>query len=228
MYIALIVIFALCCAVCAAWFLYLYETNEQVKAVAVKGLTTVFVILISVVSMFKTGNVRFAKLVMFGLFFGFLGDELLHLRFVFTEKARTVFLIGAYCFFGGHIFYLAALYGIAPKAWIAAIPFVLAVLAVELRNTKKYELDMGVLFIPLSVYAVMCAFMGGSAVGSLICNASVGTALFAVGGVSFVVSDSILSIQCFGKDPNNRKNRWLHFFYWLAQILIAISPIFIK
>ena len=228
MYIALIAILALCCAVCAVWFLRLYERNDQAKAVAVKGLTTVCVILISVVSLFKAENTAFARLVMFGLFCGFLGDELLHLRFVFTEKARTVFLIGAYCFFAGHICYLRALYGIAPKAWIAAVPIVLLVLFLELRNTKKYRLDMGNLFVPLSIYAVMCAFMGGSAVGSLICNASSGTLIFAIAGVSFVVSDSILSIQCFGTHPDNRKNRWLHFFYWLAQLLIAISPIFIK
>lgn len=227
MYIAFIIILALGCAFCATQFLRLYEKDEQVKAVLVKGLTTICVILISVVSLCRAENTHFAKLIMFGLFFGFIGDELLHLRFVFTEKANTVFLIGAYSFLVGHIFYLLALYSIAPKAWIAAIPIVVVGLAVELRNSKKFELDMGKLFIPLSIYAVVCLVMGGSAVGSLTCSASLGTLLFAVGGICFVVSDSILSVQCFGKNPDNRKNRWLHAFYWFAQLLIALSPMMI-
>lgn len=228
MYIALIILLAAACVYCAVRFLRLYETGEQVKAVLVKGLTTICVILVCAVSVFHSGNRSFAMLVMAGLTFGFLGDELLHLRFVFTKEGNTVFLIGAYSFLVGHIFYLKALYSVAPKAWIAAIPLVIIGLVVELRNSKKYDLDMGKLFIPLTVYAVVCCFMGASAVGALISHACFGTVLFAIAGVCFVVSDSILSVQCFGNMPDNKKNRWLHAFYWLAQLLIALSPLFIK
>ena len=227
MYIALIVLFAAACVFCCVKFLSLYEADEQVKAVIVKGLTTICVILISVVSVVKSGNRAFAVSIMIGLFFGFLGDELLHLRFVFPERGKLVFLIGAYCFLAGHIFYLKALYSVAPKAWIAAIPIVAVGLIIELRNSKKYELDMGKLFIPLSVYAVVCLLMGGTAVGSFFFGKCTGTLLFAIAGICFVVSDSILSVQCFGKNPDNRKNRWLHVFYWTAQLLISISPLFI-
>ena len=69
--------------------------------------------------------------------------------------------------------------------------------------------------------------MGCTAVGSAIFNFSLGTLLFAIAGVSFIISDSILGVQCFSGNPSNGKNRALHVFYWLAQLLIALSPMFL-
>ena len=69
--------------------------------------------------------------------------------------------------------------------------------------------------------------MGVSAVGTAIFNFSIGTLLFGIAGVSFIISDSILSVQCFSGNPTNGKNRAVHITYWLAQYLIALSALFI-
>ena len=45
--------------------------------------------------------------------------------------------------------------------------------------------------------------------------------------MSFIISDSILSVQCFSGNPTNGKNRAVHITYWLAQYLIALSALFI-
>ena len=228
MLIALIVVLALSCLFCGVRFIKAMEADDQEKATVLKGLTTICCILIALIAYFMTSLPKFALLVILGLIFGFLGDELLALRFVYTKKFDAFFLSGALAFLIGHIFYLIALYGLAPKAWMISVPLTLAALAAEFINSKKHSLDMGKLFLPLGFYASFVCFMGCSAVGVCVFHFNFGILLFAVAGLCFIASDSILSVQCFSDRPTNTKNRVLHIFYWAAQLLIALSPIFIK
>ena len=228
MLIALIVVLALSCLFCGVRFIKAMEADDQEKATVLKGLTTICCILIALIAYFMTSLPKFALLVILGLIFGFLGDELLALRFVYTKKFNAFFLSGALAFLIGHIFYLIALYGLAPKAWMISVPLTLAALAAEFINSKKHSLDMGKLFLPLGFYAAVVCFMGCSAVGVCVFHFNLGTLMFAVAGLCFIASDSILSVQCFSDRPTNTKNRVLHIFYWAAQLLIALSPIFIK
>lgn len=137
MYIAFIVILVLAGLFFGLKFTQVTENNDPVIAVLFKGLTTVCCIVISAVAVFHTTDRHFAVLLMFGLFFGFLGDELLALRFVFTEKFSLCFLSGAMSFLVGHVFYVVALYSIAPKAWIAAIPLLIIAMLLEYQNSKS-------------------------------------------------------------------------------------------
>lgn len=228
MLIALIVVLALSCLFCGVRFIKAMEADDQEKASVLKGITTICCILIALIAYFMTSLPKFALLVILGLIFGFLGDELLALRFVYTKKFNAFFLSGALAFLIGHIFYLIALYGLAPRAWMLSVPLTLAALAAEFINSKKHSLDMGKLFLPLGFYAAVVCFMGCSAVGVCALRFNFGTLLFAVAGLCFIASDSILSVQCFSDRPTNTKNRVLHIFYWAAQLLIALSPIFIK
>lgn len=228
MLIALIVVLALSCLFCGVRFIKAMEADDQEKATVLKGLTTICCILIALIAYFMTSLPKFALLVILGLIFGFIGDELLALRFVYTKKFSAFFLSGALAFLIGHIFYLIALYGLAPRAWMLGVPLTLAALAAEFINSKKHSLDMGKLFLPLGFYAAVVCFMGCSAVGVCAFRFNFGTLLFAVAGLCFIASDSILSVQCFSDRPTNTKNRVLHIFYWAAQLLIALSPIFIK
>lgn len=228
MLIALIVVLALSCLFCGVRFIKAMEADDQEKATVLKGLTTICCILIALIAYFMTSLPKFALLVILGLVFGFLGDELLALRFVYTKKFNVFFLSGALAFLIGHIFYLIALYGLAPGAWKIAIPLTLVALAAELINSRKHSLDMGKMFLPLGFYASFVCFMGCSAVGVCVFHFSFGTLLFAAAGLCFILSDSILSVQCFSGHPSNAKNRVLHIFYWAAQLLIALSPLFIR
>lgn len=53
------------------------------------------------------------------------------------------------------------------------------------------------------------------------------TLLFAVGGVMFPISDSILSAYSFGPDNHFGLNIGVHATYYLAQICIAWSLAFV-
>lgn len=226
MHIVIIIILALACLLSGIRFIKAMEADDQEKATVFKGLTTVCCIVIAIVAYHMTDAPRFGILVIVGLVFGFVGDELLALRFVYPERFNTCFLTGAGGFLIGHIFYLTALYSTAPKAWIIAAPLTAAALVIELINSKKHRLDMGKMFLPLGFYAAVVCFMGCSAIGVCCLRFSVGTLLFAIAGVCFIASDSILSVQCFSDHPSNFKNRLLHVFYWLAQLLIALTPLF--
>lgn len=227
----LIAIFIVLCALAAlasgVMFIMAMENDEQLKATFLKGMTTVCCIIIAAFSMFYAENRTFALLIVIGLCFGCAGDVLLALRFVHTDKFNTYFLSGAGSFLVGHIFYLIALYSIALQSWKLALPLTAVGLAVELFNTKRHHVELGKLFLPLGVYAAFVCFMGCSAVSCCIMHFSIGTLLFAIAGVCFIISDSILSVQCFGDSQNNHNNRVLHIFYWIAQLLIAVSPLFI-
>ena len=152
MYIAFIVILVLAGLFFGLKFTQVTENNDPVMAVLFKGLTTVCCIVIAAIAVFHTTDRHFAVLLMFGLFFGFLGDELLALRFVFTEKFSLCFLSGAMSFLVGHVFYVIALYSIAPKAWIAAIPLLIIAMLLEYQNSKKHDLKLGKLYFPLAGY----------------------------------------------------------------------------
>ncbi len=227
MYIALIILMVLAGLFSGFKYTQVTENGDHVKAILFKGLTTICCIVIAAIAVFHTGDRHFAVLVMFGLFFGFLGDELLALRFVFTEKFTLCFLSGAISFLIGHVFYVIALYGVSPKAWYIAAPLLVIAMLLGYQNSKKNDLKMGKLYFPLAGYYAFVCFMGVSAVGAAVLNFSIGTLLFGIAGVSFIISDSILSVQCFSGNPTNGKNRAVHITYWLAQFLIALTPLFI-
>ncbi len=223
----LIILFALLCAASGCLFIKAMEEEGYLRATLFKGLATFFCILIAAISLFNTNNHHFAVLIILGLLFGFVGDEILALRFVYPEQLELCFLTGSASFFAGHVFYLVALFSVAPKAWIAALIINVAVLALEYINSKRHSLKLGRLYVPLGIYCALVGFMGSSALSTVFWHFNIGTLFFAIAGVCFIVSDSILSVQSFSDHPSNGKNRTLHLLYWTAQLLIALSPLFI-
>lgn len=227
MYIAFIVVLFAACVVFAALYMKASKDNDYDKAIIVKGLATICCIIISGIAVFHTNSRAFAVLVVFGVFFGFLGDEFLALRYIFRDKFNEWFLAGSAAFLVGHVFYLIALYGIAPKAWMLAVPLTVVLLIADYFATKKLGMKLNKLAVPLGIYAAIVCFMACTSLSVCIFSFSFGTLLFAIGGLCFGASDCILSIQCFSGNPTYKKSLILHVLYWSAQLLIAISPLFI-
>ena len=67
---------------------------------------------------------------------------------------------------------------------------------------------------------------GTIACGLAVKQPGIATVLFALGGVLFVISDTILSCHCFGTAKDPVYNRWVHYTYYAAQLLIAWSLAF--
>lgn len=75
----------------------------------------------------------------------------------------------------------------------------------------------------LKLYIGIVILVTAVGVGCLLVRGTLGTALFALGGALFTVSDNILFAFKFGNRPRYRQNVALHVAYYLAQFVIAWS-----
>ncbi len=183
----------------------------------------------------------YTKLVLWGLFFGWLGDMFLHL---ITDKI-WVFGLGLFAFLGGHIFYIFAFQKAIAKTYpdrgflewyeILAVAVLIGLILLYATIKKKQgKLAAGKIYmvIPVVLYAVTISTMLAKAFRLCVGEWLYGmnehiAALFvtvALGAVLFVLSDGSLGMILFA---GQKKNRPLKIFniatYFAAQILLASS-----
>ncbi len=183
----------------------------------------------------------YTKLVLWGLFFGWLGDMFLHL---ITDKI-WVFGLGLFAFLGGHIFYIFAFQKAIAKTYpdkgflewyevLVVAVLIGLILAYATVKIKQGKLASGKFYMTFAVmlYAVTICTMLAKAFRLCIGEWLYGTnehivALFvtvALGAVLFVLSDGSLGMILFA---GHKKNRPLKIFniatYFAAQILLASS-----
>jgi len=169
-----------------------------------------------------------ALLILCGLICGLLGDVFLALRPIRPkEEDRRIIISGIVAFAIGHIFYYVVLLVLGEFSWLAVIVSVLAAIIIGLGSyLLKY--NMGITKIPAIIYSALIFLMVGQALSLAINeNFNLFTTLILIGAILFAVSDLILSqIYYAGKDkpafiiPNL-------FTYYSAQLLIAVSMLFI-
>ena len=212
------------CLCLAAVFLWQESKKNYVPAVILKGLASACFVLLGFL---LKGGSRTASLIVTGLLLGCVADVLLNLRYVFEKKGQLVFLVGILVFLSGHVLYLAAILPGA-KHWL---PCVLAgvILTALLMwwifqriTAKKAFKIFGVVYIG----AIM--LLNAVAIGNLIAAPSAFTALFAAGSVLFLVSDIVLILNTFGKQTKQNLRVANISLYYLGQLLIALSLLFLK
>lgn len=164
----------------------------------------------------------YAVAVLAGLFYGFCGDAFLAAPTVLPGRERVYQAGGVLCFAMGHILYCAALigqYGVSVWLFLTAA----ALLGGAIAWTVAEKVNAGPVHLAGVLYMAIACTMAGSAVHALISRFSASSLLFAVGGMLFVLSDTMLIIRAFGK----RKSLLMHYgvlmTYFPAQCLIAIS-----
>ena len=187
----------------------------------------------------------YTKLILWGLFLGWLGDMFLHL---ITDKI-VVFGLGLFAFLGGHIFYIFAFQkAIAQRypdkpffAWyeIVAVAALVGIILIYAAIKKKQgKLASGKLYmiIPVVLYAVTISAMLAKSfrfcIGEWLYGINDNIVMLfitvALGAVLFVLSDGSLGMILFA---GQKKNRPLKIFniatYFAAQILLASSIFFI-
>ncbi len=182
----------------------------------------------------------YTKLILWGLFFGWLGDMFLHL---ITDKI-VVFGLGLFAFLGGHIFYIFAFQRAIERtypdkpffAWYEIVAVLVLVGLVVLYAVLKKIKGKAYMAIPVVLYAVTISAMLAKAFRYCIGEWLYGmnehiVMLFltiALGAVLFVLSDGSLGMILFA---GQKKNRPLKIFniatYFAAQILLASSIFFV-
>ena len=218
------IVLCILCLVFAGLFIMEENKEKYVAAVVLKGLASLC--FVAVGAMAGDGS-HLAKLVLAGLILGCIADVLLNLRWVFTEKGRLIFLVGILVFLSGHIVYLAAILPMA-QSWV--ICFVIGIILTaglmkwiftKITAEKAFKI-FGVFYIGAIV------LMNCVAISNLVTVPSAFTALFAAGAALFLISDIVLILNTFGPESKFSLRITNLSLYYLGQLLIALSLLYLK
>ena len=218
------IVFCILCLVLACLFIMEENKEKYVAAVVLKGLASLCFVIVG--AMAGDGS-HLAKLVLAGLILGCVADVLLNLRWVFKEKGKLIFLVGILVFLSGHIVYLAAILPMS-ESWV--ICFVIGIILTaglmkwiftKITAEKAFKI-FGVFYIGAIV------LMNCVAISNLVTVPSAFTALFAAGAALFLISDIVLILNTFGPESKFSLRITNLSLYYLGQLLIALSLLYLK
>ena len=196
-----------------------------------KTITSMFFIAVAGVGLFKNGQYVLAKLVIFGLFCGLLGDIALELKYVYPKDDKLYSYAGFILFAMGHVFFMLGLYlnyfkGNNPLYIIIPLVVGLLVSVVNILMEKPMKLHYGELKIISLVYGFFLFSFIGTAFSMFLLNGfkDITIALILGGAVLFAISDLVLSGTYFGKGKDRPVDLVVNsVLYYIAQNLIAFS-----
>lgn len=238
-------------------FLILRDKNTSILAIGVKTLTSILFIIMGLYALYyridKSTYSPEMILIILGLVFGLIGDIILDFKTYFKGKNlikenNICMHIGLISFALGHICYLLALFIKTNYIWIyfaICLPVGIMVMAtfVLLVGNILFKMDFNIFKWPSIIYGgLLTSFF----ISSLILLFSAisknmdykGYILIAVASGLFLFSDLILSLTYFSNPKDYQKKGILnpesrffiiinHVSYYAAQIIIAISILFL-
>ena len=212
------------CLILAGVFLWMEKQEKFVPAVILKGLASLCFVLLGLLA---SPGTQMAKLIVTGLILGCVADVMLNLRWVFKEKGQLIFLVGILVFLSGHVFYLAAILQICTsKLLCILIGIVLTALLMvwifKRITAKKAFKIFGVFYIG-AIMILNCV-----AIGNLIASPNAFNGIFAAGAVLFLVSDIVLILNTFGSETKLSLRITNIGLYYIGQLLIALSLLFVS
>ena len=212
------------CLCLAALFMWTEKKENYMGAVILKGLASLCFVLVGVMA----GNGgQLAKLIVTGLLLGCVADVLLNLRWVFPKKGQLIFLVGILVFLGGHVVYLAAVLPMADN-WAVCVVVGVVLTALLMKwifskiTAKKAFKIFGVFYLG-AIMLLNCV-----AVSNLMTAPSAFTGLFAAGALLFLISDIVLILNTFGQKSIFSLRVTNLSLYYIGQLLIAWSMLFVK
>lgn len=207
-------------------FIKAEHDKKYLPAVILKGTASLIFVVLGFVCAQKSINTEFAKMVKIGLIFGMLGDILLNLRYVFEKKGTLIFLIGILVFLTGHIFYLLALLPLCTNILLAFIIGLVLTILILIWIFSKIEAKMtfkifGVFYIGAIV------IMSSVALINYFSNPQTNGLIYLLGAILFTISDIVLIFNTFGKTSKFYLRVTNLLLYYLGQLAIALSLLFI-
>lgn len=212
------------CLMLAGVFLWRESMKNYGQAVCLKCLASLCFVILGVLC---SPGTHTARLIVVGLALGCIADVLLNLRYVFTKKGQLVFLVGILIFLSGHILYLAAVLPMCSNRMICIVVGIaltaLLMIWIFRRITAKPAFKIFGVFYIGAIMLLNCI-----ALGNLISSPSAFTAVFATGAVFFLISDIVLILNTFGARTRQSLRITNIGLYYIGQLLIAVSLLFLK
>ena len=213
------------CGLCLGFmiiFIGQEKDKNYIAAVMLKGIASAVFVALGILGSRMSTDARFAKMVVVGLILGCVADVLLNLRFVFEKKGKIIFLVGILVFLSGHVMYLIALVPRCSSLWlcvgIGTVLTALTLIWIFKQITAQAAFKIFGVFYIGAIMIMTCVAMG-----ALIDDPSLHSVLFAVGAVSFLISDIVLILNTFGKESKFLLRITNLTLYYIGQLLIALS-----
>lgn len=183
---------------------------------------------------YSSNSSMYMKLLLSGLIFGVLGDLLIH-----VIAPVYINILGGVSFFFGHVLFIIAFSQASPDFNVFGVPTFIAVAVILIPAcifAKLRKLKLGKLTFPVFLYATAITLMLVTAarLGIHLCaEPSANTAgiviTLVLGALCFVLSDSSLAVFMFGGENKSKPLKTFYIVtYYLAQVLLATSLLFIK
>lgn len=223
-------IFSLIFCLLFCWF---RTKQANVYSLMLKALSSVCFILCGLFAIKNVGSNNLNLLILAGLIMGLIGDVVLDLKIMYPEQSDQYFMAGTSAFTVGHLFYFMAVLlfnnAILPThlLWnvLASTGVAIALTFAIILPSRKMGLDFGKQIYMVSMYSFVLTFMMAFSISIAIFHPMFW--IFAVGMILFFASDIILSLQYFG-GRSQKIFVWInHILYYLAQVMIAISILYL-
>lgn len=221
-------VFAAITCVLATIFIICRVNKSLMRSLVFKTLSGLGFVATGIVSMYIADkHSLYAILCVFGLIFGLCGDIFMQFKYFDRANYRTFLVIGMAFFALGHFAYFAAMYTIST---FSIYPFIGALVMVGAAliafNTKRFE-KIGKLKVVGCFYYFFLSVIFFHAIFCHFFNDTTQSLLFLIGAAFFFVSDTVLSFIYFG-GANRRRFTVINLTtYYIAQLAIALSILFI-
>lgn len=223
-------VFSIIFCVLFCWF---RAEKATVYSLILKTTSSVCFILCGVFAIDAVGSSNINFLIIGGLVLGLIGDIILDLKIMYPEQSNQYFVFGTCSFAVGHFFYFlsAVLYNSAtipshlPWNILASVGVAVVLTLAIMLSSKKLKLDFGKMTYIVAFYSFILTFMVAFTVSIAIFVPIYW--IFAAGMILFFLSDLVLSMQYFG---GRTEKVWIyvnHILYYLAQVFLAFSILYL-
>lgn len=206
--------------------------GKNIKGVCVKGFVSVCYLLVAAFATLSNPDAVFYGIpVLIAGVLGLKGDIYLEQKWMYGEHKDDYLKIGFICFGLGHLFYIWALHqrvSLTPAEHLIPVAGGLVMFIGNLIMEKPTKQCFGKFRAYVGVYALVLGYSTALSVLIYIKTGAVFALIFALGCLSFMASDLVLSQIYFGKDKDTPVTFVTNMItYYLAQFLIALTPAFV-
>lgn len=190
-----------------------------------KTTASLFFVLIGVASLNRATYQSWQALILAGLVFGLVGDIFLSVVSADPGDQKIFDAFGIVTFTAGHLFYILAFAELTSNfnLWLLILVAVCPLLIFALEATKVLKMSL-TMKIGAVLYALVISTMLAFAVNVYLELGRTNlTVYILIGAVLFIISDLVIAFRNFSKYKDNQVLALTLGFYYVAQIMLALS-----